>query len=346
LALGPDHPDTLTSRNNLAAAYFTAGRVDTAIRLNEATLRDRESKLGPDHPGTLQSRHNLAVAYGAAGRAAEAVPLLESTLELRESKLGPDHPDTLNDRNNVAVAYWRAGRLDRSVPLFEQTLRQKIAVFGPDHPDTLRTQANLGINYRDAGRPAEGAQVIENALRRARRRPDTLVKVEWVRPILAAAYDDCGQLAKAELICRDLLERARNSYGPDDLRTAGAMATLGLNLLKQEKWSEAEVVLRDCLAVREKIQPDAWSTFNTRSQLGGVLLGQGRYAEAEPLIVQGYEGMKARAATIPAPGKDRLPEAALRVVRLYEAWGKAEQAKAWKARLGLADLPRDVFTPP
>jgi hypothetical protein len=34
------------------------------------------------------------------------------------------------------------------------------------------------------------------------------------------------------------------------------------------------------------------------------------------------------------------------VVRLYETWGKPKQAKAWKERLGLADLPADVFAKP
>jgi hypothetical protein len=82
------------------------------------------------------------------------------------------------------------------------------------------------------------------------------------------------------------------------------------------------------------------------SQLGGAVLGQGRYAEAEPLVVPGYEGMKAREARIPATAKPRLAEAAVRVVRLYEAWGKADQATAWKARLGMEDLPADVFARP
>ena len=45
--------------------------------------------------------------------------------------------------------------------------------------------------------------------------------------------------------------------------------------------------------------PDDWPRFNAMSLLGGALLGQGRYAEAEPLIVAGYEGMKAREAKIP-----------------------------------------------
>ena len=70
--LGPDHPDTLASRNNLANAYQAAGRIDEAITLHEQTLAARERVLGPDHPDTLQSRNNLAPAYRAAGRTDES----------------------------------------------------------------------------------------------------------------------------------------------------------------------------------------------------------------------------------------------------------------------------------
>ena len=54
--------------------------------------------------------------------------------------------------------------------------------------------------------------------------------------------------------------------------------------------------------------PDDWSRFNTMSQLGGALLGQGRYAEAEPLVIEGYEGMKARAAKIPRRASPACPK--------------------------------------
>ena len=43
--------------------------------------------------------------------------------------------------------------------------------------------------------------------------------------------------------------------------------------------------------------------------LGGALLGQKKYAEAEPLLLAGYEGMKQREAKIPPEGKVRLTEA-------------------------------------
>ncbi len=108
--LGPEHPDTLAARNNLALAYQAAGRTGEAIALHEQALAERERVLGRDHPGTLNSRSNLAVAYQAAGRTDEAVALHERILADRERVLGLDHPDTLATRNNLASAYRVAGR--------------------------------------------------------------------------------------------------------------------------------------------------------------------------------------------------------------------------------------------
>jgi hypothetical protein len=88
---------------------------------------------------------------------------------------------------------------------------------------------------------------------------------------------------------------------------AGGLASLGVSLLERQKWIDAEPVLRECLALREKEGPDDWTTFNARSMLGGALLGQERRTEAEPLLVQGYEGMKQRAANIPIQGKPSHP---------------------------------------
>jgi eukaryotic-like serine/threonine-protein kinase len=345
LKLGPDHPHTLANRSSLAESYRAAGRTSEAIALHEETLKLMTSNLGPYHPDTLVSRNNLATSYAAAGRTSEAIALHEETLKLMTSKLGPDHPDTLTSRGNLAASFWRVGRLDRSVPLFEETLKLAISKLGPDHPDTLIAQANLGINYRDGGRPAEGARLMQEALERAKDHPDALAKLAWVPPQLAEAYAAAGQFARAEPFYRAQLDQARKQFGPNDLRTAAAMASVGRSLLMQQKWADAEPVLRECLAVREKLQPDEWSTFNARSLLGGSLLGQKKYALAELLVLSGYQGMKAREAKIPAPGKPRLAEAGERVVNLYEAWGQTEKAREWRKKLRLKppELPSNVF---
>ena len=66
--------------------------------------------------------------------------------------------------------------------------------------------------------------------------------------------------------------------------------------------------------------------------LGGALLGQKKYAEAEPLLLAGYEGMKQREKTIPALGNIRLPEALERLVDLYTDWQAAEPDKGYDAK--------------
>ena len=73
--LGPDRPDTFTSRSTLAGAYRDAGRLEEAIPLFEQNLEDRTRTLGPAHPVTLTSRGNLAGAYRAAGRIEDAEKL-------------------------------------------------------------------------------------------------------------------------------------------------------------------------------------------------------------------------------------------------------------------------------
>src|SRR5262249_10866207 len=72
---------------------------------------------------------------------------------------------------------------------------------------------------------------------------------------------------------------------------------------------------------------------HARSMLGRALLGQKRRTEAEPLLVQGYEGMKQRAAKIPIHGKPSLAAALERLVALYDASAKPEQAARWRGEL-------------
>ncbi len=159
--LGPDHPDTLNSRNSLAAAYLAAGRVAEAIPVFEQILTLRQRVLGPDDSDTLISQNNLASAYLDAGRAAEAIRLYQLNLEIRERLLGPDHPSTLTSRGNLAAAYRGAGRVADAIPLLEQALADRERLLGPEHPETQATRKKLAAAYRDAGRVGDAISLTE-----------------------------------------------------------------------------------------------------------------------------------------------------------------------------------------
>jgi hypothetical protein len=319
--------------NNLALGYHAAGKRDLALPLLEETLKLRKAKLGPDHAGTLTSMNSLAEGYRAAGKLDLALPLYEETLKLRKAKLGPDHPNTLNSMNNLALGYRAAGKLDLALPLYEETLKLRRAKLGPDHPDTLISMNNLASGYGAAGRPELALPLLQEAAAGMEKRRFQNKDARVMVGSLIACHEQLKQFDQAEPWRRKWLAVVKERSGADSLAYAGELAALGLNLLQQKKSADAEAVLRECLALRQKKAANIWSTFNTQSLLGASLLGQKKYKEAEPLLSEGYEGMKQREKTIPPQGKANLIAAAERLVELYEATGNAAEAKRWRREL-------------
>jgi len=172
---------------------------------------------------------------------------------------------------------------------------------------------------------------------------------------LAAAYAEIGQFDKAVAIQQEATSLVTDVRKKADfnerlsLYQAGLpfyndreLASLALGLLQAGKFAEAEPVLRKWVTMREKIMPTDWLTFNARSALGGSLLGQKKYAEAEPLLLAGYEGMKQRDDKIPADARPlRLKQALQRLMQLYEATSRPDQAAEWKQKLAEFDKAQE-----
>jgi tetratricopeptide (TPR) repeat protein len=330
--LGPDHPDTLLTLHNLARAYDDAKGPSEAARLFERVRDAAVRTFGADHPFTLGTLTGLASMYQRTGKRPEAIRLLESVRDVQVKALGADHPHTLSTLQYLAVAYRDADRLPEAVRLYERVRDGRTKALGTDHPDTLVTSHHLAAAYRDAGRLPEAIRLYEEVVPAARRYfgpadPPTVYATHRWAEVLGQA----GLAAREAEVRGDLLAVERTLYPADDPRLASSLAALGLCLQKAGKPAAAEPVLRECLAIREKKIPDNWLTFSARSLLGGALLGQKKYADAEPLLLAGYEGMKTREAKIPRIGKPRLPEAANRLVELYDAVGKPDKAAAWRA---------------
>jgi phosphoribosyl 1,2-cyclic phosphodiesterase len=63
ILLGEEHPDTLTSMNNLASTYGNQGKLREAAELQEKVLEVERMILGLEHSSTLTSMSNLAFIY-------------------------------------------------------------------------------------------------------------------------------------------------------------------------------------------------------------------------------------------------------------------------------------------
>ena len=138
--------------------------------------------------------------------------------------------------------------------------------------------------------------------RRGPDHPDTLYALHN----LAVSCSDAGRLDEAIPLFEEVVRLRKAKLGPDHPFTLASADGLAGACLDARRWSEAASAARECLEARTRKQPDDWQRFHTMSLLGTALAGRKQYAEAEPLLIGGYEGLKAREAAIPPPARGRL----------------------------------------
>jgi eukaryotic-like serine/threonine-protein kinase len=329
--LGEDHPETLTSMNNLASAFRDANRLDEALPLYEKALRLRKARLGEDHPDTLSSIHNLAGAYQVANRLDEALPLYEETLRLRKARLGEDHPDTLSSMNNLASAYHEGGRSEEALPLFEETLRLRKGTLGADHPSTLISMNNVAHAYQAAGRLDEALPLFEDALRLRKARlgedhPATLISLRSLQEALLITQDFDAAKRAAE----DWLLILEQQSKPDRPQVARANVSLAEALLGMESYSDARERVETTLGIDEIEGLQRLRALNVK---GAIVASMEKWEEAEPLLIDSATVLSDQLSEMKINSRWYVPRACVRVIAMYEAWGKLDEAARWETKL-------------
>jgi hypothetical protein len=154
---GPEHPDALGARANLAIYTGKAGDAAGARDQFAVLLPIEERVLGPEHPGTLDARHGLAYYTGPAGDAAGARDQFAVLLPIEERVLGAEHPAALADRYGLAVWTGEAGDAAGARDQFAALLPISERVFGAEHPAALADRGSLARWTGEAG-DAAGAR--------------------------------------------------------------------------------------------------------------------------------------------------------------------------------------------
>jgi hypothetical protein len=126
---------------------------------------------------------------------------------------------------------------------------------------------------------------------------------------------------------------------PDDVQLATQLALLGACQFKQHKLVDAEKSLRRSLAINTKKAPNSAFCHGTESLLGAALVGQKKLTEAEPLLVASAKALIADATKLSPAEKKYAAVAIDRVIELYGAQGKADEAAQWRKRRDAAFAP-------
>jgi hypothetical protein len=156
---------------------------------------------------------------------------------------------------------------------------------------------------------------------------------------LAEAYLAAKKYDVVLRLSQEMLTTLRRKEKGDTIWLATVLAQIARFYAQAGRVTEAEALLRECLTIRQKKKPYHWETFESQSQLGDVLVSQKNYAEAEPFLLRGYDGLQRRKAFIYEFHRSSLTEAAERLVRLYEATNHPEKAREWREKLPSGKRP-------
>lgn len=324
-ANGELHPTTAATMGWLGLVLANRNKPAEGEQISrKAVLLQR--KLHP------KGSKDLGVALYAMGlnlsnkrepKAAQA--FLEEASDLIKKHFGETDHFYATSLITLAVAHERAGEVDAA----ESIVRQAIAMAGrveSRHRAVLaQAQTFLAFLLANKGAYVEAETLLQRSetIYREINGGDGNDSVGAVKADLGALYLLKGDYERAEAEARSALDLLRKYLGPEHAVTARAAAALGLTLTRKGSAAEGEPYLREALAIRTKAVPlDSFLIPYTESALGECLIAQQRYAEAEPLLTDGYTGLIWKLGE-----KDvRTVEARQRLVKLYDAWGKPDQA--------------------
>jgi len=332
--LGPDRLETLEVMNGLGVFYLIDENPAAAQKLLVQALELRKRASGLAHPATIMVMSNLAAAYADMSRYAEAEPLMAQAVQLRQQILGADHPSTLASINNLATLYADQGKLEESAHLQARGIELGQHRLGAKHPSVLLYMNNLGRTYLDQEKLDSAYEVLKKTLKMRQEvlgpeHPDTLVSLSN----LGLVQHRRGKLARAEALLTRAWANSDQVLGADSPTRLVIGERLGAVLLDRKEFSEAEPLLRVVSESRSNLFPADWRTFVTRTRLGDALIGLGRYAEAESVLISAHRELLQRLHSIPENQRTVLKSTTDSISRLYVVWQRPDKRSRWEREL-------------
>ena len=290
-----------------------------------------------DDPNIATLLSNLGMALQGQGKYTDAEDPCRESLAMRRRIFGSEHADVAQALNRLALVLGEEGKLTEAERLFRESLAMKRKLFGNEHKIVAHSLTVLsGVLIKQTKLEEAEAAARESLTMYRKLLGDKDPNLDLALADLGYVLAARGRYSEAEPLFREALAYRRTYYGNEHTETATCMSGLAAVLRGEGKLTEAESLFRECLAVREKRVPDAWYTFFTRARLGTVLLEQKNYAEAEPLLLSGYEGMLQRKDKI-RTRKQVFATIINAFTQLCEATSRPDQAMEWKKKLAALD---------
>jgi serine/threonine protein kinase/Tfp pilus assembly protein PilF len=360
-------PETRASlMETMGRVYRSLGLHDQARPLLEESLRIRRSR-GQDPVVVASSEINLALTLHEMGEKDEAEPFLRDGLEILRRQRATATLEYAAGLNNLGGLLVQRGETAAAEALFREalSLKQKIPGSGEEVARAYDNLGYLLYGKGDiaAAEPyLRKGLLMRRGLFGGEPHPDLAISLNNLASLLEAKRE----LSEAETLYREVLAMRRKLYDNHHPKIAASLSNLAFVLLAEGRPAEAEPFAREALAITSPDNPNRavflrhiaaalagqgkgreaeplarealasfqsaprwprWRAPDAESVLGSCLAAQGRYAEAEPLLLGAYRGLLADRGE----GAHYAPAARQRIVNLYTSWGRPDRAAVYRS---------------
>jgi len=322
--LGGRHPDVASSLRSLAWVVKEQGRPDEAVR----HLQDALSIARPNPQDLAATLSLLGGTLTDMGRYDEAEPFLRESVDLRRQIYRREHPSVAVGLNNLAMLLRDAGRADEAEAALREALAINRATLGEAHPHVADNLNLLGSVLRQKGDIEAAEEVLREAVALSRAiygddHPTVSIKLDTYASLLR----DKGDLDGAERSQREAIAIARAAFGDEHFSVAVTTSKLaGILHEKGELQDAAELFDASLGRMRRLLGDDHIYTATTATAYAAALQDLGRFDEAEILLLESYQNLRSTQGETGRYTQQTLR----RLVSLYEAWQKPENAAGYR----------------
>ena len=324
--------------NHLGAALGRQGKlVEAELQIREALNIQQRLKL--DGQVIARSFVNLSVIQvkkaGDAKLPSEdrdqqllkAQQSIEMALELQRKSLGNEHEEiaaSLNELGFILACQWGEKTVEAE-NVIRVALDMNRRLLGNENPAVASSLNLLTIvqviqeKFNESLRNYREVQSIRKKL------IETNTKdVRSSYEVSVWEHQNTGEESLEAL--HDIVEFAMFEQPPDSLEVARLIAIEAFTYLEEGRLEEAEEVARRCWEIRRKLSPDDWRCFHAESLYGAAKYALGRISEAEPLLIEGYQGVKSRKHQLEDHQMILLGESLSRLLKFYLDQGNMSEA--------------------
>jgi len=324
---GPQSRQTASIMHSLGGLAYMKGDYATAdawfekaVPIYRRHLRDANFELRL----FVAMLSDAAFVKRALGRTDLAEALWREALSYGPRLPQKYHAQSIAPKTFLAQLYLDRGDIERADRLASEA-SQELRAYGADGFSLGQSLIDLGnVRRLEKRYPEADALIQEGTNLYAQAQGNDHPNVAYGLASLAMSRYDQGKYELAEQNARGAVRIVENL--PSGHYRAGAYSALGVILNKMGRTYEAETLLREAFRFREQSSPrQSNAVALALGNLGECLTAQKRFGEAEPLLVESYQTLKA----LNVPQSPFLNDARKRLFALYAGWGRASEASTY-----------------